>query len=185
MKPLSPLPLGKKERFQVALVLVGLAGMWALALYAYASFPRQVPVHFNFSGRPDRFGSRNEILILPLAFSLAPIILLLAVRFRFILVNRFPFLINLPAFYIRLHRLSPEEQSVWLNRYFELLLTLNVTLTGYLLILEWGILWGTARGGLPWWFLTFTIGGAVLLIVLFLFRLAALDREMSRAVDNR
>lgn len=182
MEPVPQKPLGKSARLLVGLVLAGVAGLWLLGLHAYFSFPEHIPVHFNLSGQPDRFGERSEFLILPLAFSLVPVLLLLLVRYRFALVNRAPYLVNLPAFYIRLSDLAPEEQSDWLNRYFQLLLLLDALVTGYLLVLEWGIIQSTWRQALPGWFLPVTLLGAVLLIVFLVLRLVALKREMEKAV---
>ena len=47
--------------------LVLLAGLFALAAASWSGAPERIPVHWGFSGQPDRFGGRFEGLLgLPL-----------------------------------------------------------------------------------------------------------------------
>ena len=51
---------------EAATAIVGIATLVA-ALIAVASLPETVPVHFGDSGTPDRWGSRLELLLMPMS----------------------------------------------------------------------------------------------------------------------
>lgn len=51
------------RRHRVA--ILGLLFNWGLTLWAYFQLPERVPVHWNFSGEVDRWGSRAEFLAMP------------------------------------------------------------------------------------------------------------------------
>lgn len=42
-----------------------LAVVWGFVSYSYSSMPDTIPTHFNASGRPDGFGSKISIFLLP------------------------------------------------------------------------------------------------------------------------
>ena len=94
----APAPLGVLGRAFVALIVVLLVLIWLIGLYAYTTLPDRIPTHFGLSGKPDAFGNRLTFLLLPIAFSLAPLIILLIIKLRFTLINKFPYLVSLPAF---------------------------------------------------------------------------------------
>ncbi len=48
-----------------ALCLLALIGMGVLVVRSWATLPQQVPYHFDISGRPDRYGRRHSVFILP------------------------------------------------------------------------------------------------------------------------
>lgn len=48
-----------------ALCLLALFGMGALVVGNWPALPREVPYHFDITGRPDRYGRRHSIFILP------------------------------------------------------------------------------------------------------------------------
>lgn len=39
--------------------------LWRFTLKHYAALPQTIPVHFDFDGKPDRFGSRKYSFLLP------------------------------------------------------------------------------------------------------------------------
>lgn len=43
---------------------LGAAAMWAVAAQMWDRVPAELPVHWNFSGQPDRWGGRAEALLL-------------------------------------------------------------------------------------------------------------------------
>lgn len=49
------------ERLGAVMIIV----LWALALFFIISMPSVVPIHFDATGRPDGFGSKFALLILP------------------------------------------------------------------------------------------------------------------------
>jgi uncharacterized membrane protein len=46
--------------------VVGVAWIWVAAVRAHASLPSRIPIHFDLFGRPDGWGPRWMIFLLPL-----------------------------------------------------------------------------------------------------------------------
>ncbi|MEM4700070.1 MAG: DUF1648 domain-containing protein [Candidatus Nezhaarchaeales archaeon] len=136
MERIEPVPLGRRGVALALLIVLELAAIWALAIYFYLDLPQVVPVHFGPSGEPTRYGEKLELLGVPVAMSIAPTIILLVTKYRFALVNRYSYLVNLPAFFVRIARVPRERRGLWVNRYFEALLALGAALTALLLALE-------------------------------------------------
>lgn len=95
---INPEPLNKTGKVMVALIILEVIVMWMFAIYAYLTLPQEVPVHFGFKGEPTRYGDKSTFLIVPAAFSIAPIIFLFWTKFRFTLINR-----------INITKVSPEK----------------------------------------------------------------------------
>lgn len=49
----------------VLLPLAGLAVVWGLAIAWWPSLPARIPIHFDGSGRPDRWGPSSQWFLLP------------------------------------------------------------------------------------------------------------------------
>src|SRR6478609_4883542 len=43
-----------------------LALLWSYTIYSLINLPETIPVHFNSSGLPDRFGSKGLVIVLPI-----------------------------------------------------------------------------------------------------------------------
>jgi uncharacterized membrane protein YhdT len=177
-KPIRPTSLSKHGRILIGILLFFFALIWAVGLYAYFTLPERVPTHFGFSGKPDSFGTKSIFLLLPLAFSIAPLIFLVVIKYRFTLINRYPYLINLPAFFA-IFELPSERRGYWLNRYFELVLVLGVALVVFLLVILLGTYKGTLDGGMPSWFSIVMLFLPFLLIVPFIVALRSLALKMA------
>lgn len=173
-----PAPFGPLGRTFVTLNILALVLIWIASLFAFTTLPERVPTHFGISGQPDAFGSKTTFLILPLAFSIAPVILLLVIRYRFALVNRFPYLVNLPAFFSQIGQLPEERRSYWLNKYFEFIAAVGVAISAFLFALLLGIYAGTLQGEMPWWFMVITIAIPLILIVSIVIALRAMSIRM-------
>jgi uncharacterized membrane protein len=174
----APAPLDSLGRACVVIVAVFLLLIWVIGIFAYKTMPDRIPTHFDFSGNPDAFGNRLTFLLLPVAFSLAPVIILLIVRFRFTLVNRFPYLVSLPAFFSQIGQLPEERRSYWLNKYFGFVAAVGVAVSAFLLALFLGIYAGTLEGSMPWWFTVITVAIPIILIVSFIIALRAMSLRL-------
>lgn len=181
---IPPIPMSVKGRMMVVLIVLGLLGMWILAIYAYLTLPQEVPVHFGFSGEPTRHGDKSTFLILPAAFSIAPVIFLLLAKYRFTLINKHSYLINLPAFFTYISKIQKERRGFWVNKYFETVLCLGVVLTLSLLIMELGIFLGEIYSKLPVWFTPFSLTLPVWLILPFLFYLRKMNLELKEEIKH-
>lgn len=63
--------------------------IWVLTIINYKNLPETIPIHFNIEGKPDSFGRKGTILILPLIAT----ILFIAMT----ILNKFPHLFNYPT----------------------------------------------------------------------------------------
>ena len=175
---ISPVPFDTLGRKLVGLLIIFLALIWFMGIYAYTTLPDTIPTHFGVSGKPDAFGTRITFLLLPIAFSLAPAIILLIVKFRFTLINKYPYLINLPAFYTSLSGLREERKSFWINKYFELVAAIGVFVSIFLLALFLGIYAGTIEGRMPMWFTIVILVVPLVLIVSIVLALRSMSVQL-------
>ena len=68
---------------------IALASLWAITLYHYNSLPGTIPTHYDLSGKPDRYGKKAMLLLLPLIGTVLFAILGL--------LNRYPRFFNYPG----------------------------------------------------------------------------------------
>jgi MFS family permease len=163
------------------LIIVEIVVLWIAGIAAFATLPDRVVTHFNAAGAPDAHGSKSMFLFLPLAFSIAPVIVLAASAARFRLINDYPYLINLPAFFSEVWARPMGERGRWVNLYFERVLALGAALTGYMLALMLVIYRGTLDERLSAWFLPFVLALPIVLAVLFMYSLQRLSRRLKEA----
>jgi len=43
-----------------------LALLWSYTIYSLINLPETIPIHFNSSGLPDRFGSKSFVVVMPI-----------------------------------------------------------------------------------------------------------------------
>ena len=72
-----------------------ITGTWIYALASYKKLPDEIPVHFNFKGKPDSYGSKDSIWLIPI-ISTALVLLLT-------LINERPHWFNYPV------KITPEN----------------------------------------------------------------------------
>jgi hypothetical protein len=94
-RPVLDLPPSRLEIVLRVLVVAGIAVCALQLVLAWDALPARVPIHFGVTGRPDRYGSKSVLLILP-AVAVALTLLLT-------LVARFPQSFNYPV------RVTPEN----------------------------------------------------------------------------
>jgi uncharacterized membrane protein len=155
------------ERAPAEVILTGAAvaallAQVALSAWMWGRLPERIPIHFDFAGRPDNWGGRWTILLLPLIT--AGLYALLGV------VGRFPHAFNYPW------PITAENAA----RQYALARGLLVALRAVLGWLFLGILAGTCwaattGGGLPGWIPMAGVG-AVLAVVAGYFVLAGRAR---------
>ncbi len=177
-------PFGPWGRLWSGLALVGVGLLWILWVQAHRSLPGQIPSHFTFRGEADDYGGKGHLLFITLCFTLVSLVLLGLARFRFVLVNRWPEMLNLPAFFLYAPLLPPERRAYWLNRYFEALLFLNVELTAYFLLIQWGLVQGAHTGRLPPWFTPLVLGLPPFFLLPFLYQWIRLSHQLRRESER-
>ena len=164
--------LNKKGRSLIMGNVLVIAMMFLVAVWYYSILPEVIPTHFGFSGKPNRYGSKDTILIMPFLFSIAQLTFLIMFKFRF----RMWRYLNVP---IDLSRLDERKRAIAVNRYFELLLKFSLGLGLGLLLLEIGSFECMRIGRLVWWFylLLFPI---FFLIIPFMISYSKLNEELKR-----
>lgn len=75
------------DKFLEVSTIIGLIVLIAMPIYYYNSLPDSLPMHYGFDGKPDKFGIKTYIFVLPV------IGMLLYLGFK--LINRHPDKLNL------------------------------------------------------------------------------------------
>lgn len=125
-----------------------------LALSSYPSLPDRVPTHFNLEGVPDGWGSKSEILVVPILSAVFYVVFtVIAVLMATTKDPRK--LINLPAGMKRaMSSAQAENLRVMLNRSLFALKVLILGLLAYSVYITVEVALGRANGlGVPWFFL--------------------------------
>ena len=123
-----------------------LLAIWVLTITSYSNLPDTIPTHYNGMGNADGFGSKTNILILPLIAS----ILFVGMT----ILNKFPYLFNYPAKITVENALRQYTNATRMLRYMKLILVNLFGLIAYKTIQG-------ANGqsfGLGVWFLPLTMG---------------------------
>ncbi len=157
-RPRIRLPLTPTDRLIEVAGLLLLLALWAAVALAYPGLPDRIPSHFDASGRPDDYGPKATILLLPVIGT---------VLFSgMTALNRFPHLFN----YLR--PITPENAKQEYTSYTRMI---RITKLVVLLIFN-GIVQLTLRtvagrsAGLGPWFLPLALGLIALPVLYFLLR---------------
>lgn len=117
------------EGYTLAAILV----MVTLTLVHWRALPATIPIHFGISGKPDGWGGKESIWVLPL--------LAVIVNVALSISSVFPAMQNLP---FAVDRSRPEVQQLLL----QMATTMKVAVVMVLAILNW-LMIEVARGRLP------------------------------------
>jgi hypothetical protein len=80
-RPILTVPQNPQTLFLDWFTLVGLAALWAIAIHAWVNLPEYIPIHFGNDGRPDRWGDKGWIWLLPSLGTLQVLFLTVLRRF--------------------------------------------------------------------------------------------------------
>ncbi len=182
-RKLKTVPFGRYGRTLQFLTLAVSICILGSGIIHYLLLPERVPVHFGWSGKPGRYGSKTELLFISILIALIPLFILFLVQKRFKIHNKASWLINLPSAFTRSAVLPSYRQSYWFNRYFEVLLEVAVLLSAFLLYEEWIFYFAILNGGFGphtgWVFLGFPVG-----LIIFIFaRNAAVSKALLKEVQ--
>jgi uncharacterized membrane protein len=101
-------PLSKAARIAIAIALIfNVLALLSVAYY-YPGLPDIVATHVGLNGVPNSYGYKSTLLTIPVIFLAIFLLLLLVMRFRYTLLEKYPYLINLPSF---VYRLGMEKDS--------------------------------------------------------------------------
>ncbi len=140
--------------------VVALAVVAPIAYLAahWTQFPETVPSHFGPSGRPDGWGSRIHLVLLPMVG--------LVISTVMSGVRRFPHLFNYP---VRITEENQARQQALALGMIDRLRVLVAVMLGYVSIQQMRTALGITDG-LGTWFLYFVLGGVFSMLGVYFFR---------------
>ncbi len=181
---IPPAPLSRKGKMYVAFIATTVVLLWLAAFRAATLLPATIPQHFDFQGHPTSYGGKAIIWIIAASFSLVPLLFLALIRWRFVLLERYPYFLSLPAFFVELQRFPRDQWAFWVNRYFELLAALGFWISLTLLVIEVEIFFSMAVKYTPPWLSLATIIFLLVLMGIFFVQLRRLATEMRQSLEK-
>lgn len=153
-QPEINLPKSAAERWLDMAAWVAVILNFALAFNAYSTLSETIPVHFNYKGDADGFGSRSMIFLLPIV--------------SFLLVSGMIYVSRFPHNFNYLRKITPENAPAEYRRARLLLRVLNALISLMFMLLTWNTILvakGEAEGlGVwTWVFLAGIMGVAIVL----------------------
>jgi len=149
-------PLSTLDIVVEGLAAVGVIIMFAHLIMAWSSLPDMAPTHFGASGKPDDWGSKSTMLILPMV--------VLAMYAGLTILSRFPHIFNFPV-------TLTESNAVRQYKLAKSMLSfLKMSVIGVFLYIQVFTI-RTAQGeaaGLGMMFLIFTLVGTFIPIVVYM-----------------
>lgn len=88
MRPKIPLHFNWFDYLSEVLSFLTLACIIGLYLWRYEDLPDEIPLHYNLSGKADRFGSKNELWIL--------LLVTILIYLSLTVLKKFPHIFNYP-----------------------------------------------------------------------------------------
>ncbi len=135
------LVFGKKGKGLQSFLLTEIILIFLIGILGYFELPIYIPIHYGMNGIPNGYGQSWLFPLLSIILVIAPIIVLLTVKYRFKLLNKYPYFINMPAFYFsEITRMKRDKRSYWVNKYFELILGAGVSIAGLMIVMIIGLL---------------------------------------------
>jgi len=184
--PLTPIePLRGIGRNLMILNLLGIIFIWFLGIYSYSSLEGLIPYNFDLSGQPTEYGSSEMFLIITPVMSLAQIIILIVSKYRFTLLNKYSSIINLPAFYTYIIEIPFEKRGYWVNKYFEVVLAVSVSLSLLTSLLFRGVYLGAIYEEIPNWFIPVSLSTAPLIVAPMIYAFYRLSKQMKKATEQK
>jgi DNA-binding transcriptional ArsR family regulator len=126
-------PYERTARSLRAILGLEMIAVIVVGVYAYLTFPAQVPLPFEFNGHAYALAPKWVFLVLAALLNIPQLVFLLVSGARYALINRYPFAINIPGFRSNLSQLDYERRGYWVNRLFSAVLMV-ATIVGFAMI---------------------------------------------------
>ena len=88
-RPKIQLQLSSFDKFLEKTGILAILILWVVTVYAYINLPDTIPTHFNFSGKPDSYGAKATLFLLPVLGTL--------IFFGFSILSKRPHIFNYPT----------------------------------------------------------------------------------------
>ena len=119
---------------------------WIITVLNYSNIPVTIPTHFDFAGKPDGFGDKSSIFILPVMSSVLYI--------GMTILNRFPHIFNYPTKITNQNAERQYTNATKLIRYLKMIVVLAFSIIGLMTSLTAN----NILSGLGIWFLPLFMG---------------------------
>lgn len=70
----------QSKLFYLLFPFIIMAIPWVYLAFIWDQIPQRIPIHFGIDGNPDRFGTKNEIIIAPVTFTITGILVYFILR---------------------------------------------------------------------------------------------------------
>ncbi|MGC8866418.1 MAG: DUF1648 domain-containing protein [Bacteroidales bacterium] len=114
------------DRLLDGLVIALMIAIWAYALGAFKNLPHTIAVHFDAQGRPDGYGGKISLMLMP---ALATVLAL-----GMFVINRYPHIFNYPVKITPQNAIYQYTLATRLMRWINLLSTLLLGMVTHLMI---------------------------------------------------
>jgi len=94
-RPKIKLQLSFSDKIFELIGWILLTALWIFTIVNYYTLPKTIPIHFDFSGNPDRYGDKSNMLVL----AIIPTVLFFAMT----ILNKYPHIFNYPV------KITPEN----------------------------------------------------------------------------
>jgi uncharacterized membrane protein len=113
-RPIHNLKLNKTDTLIEYLCLILVMAIWVLTITSYYNLPDIIPIHYNELGKIDRYGSKENILTLPILSTIFYIILSI--------LNKYPQIHNFPRKMTSYTTFKEYTYSTKMIRYLKLII---------------------------------------------------------------
>ncbi len=105
-----------------ALIVISLlidAAVFLTFAHYYPMLPNTVATHYGASGAPASYGPKTDLLVVPAVFLIVLATLLAALHFRYTIMEKYPYMLNLPSFVYKFGtERNREVQSMVISKVF-------------------------------------------------------------------
>ena len=112
-----------------------------LGIYFYISISGLIPTHFNFAGKPTAYGESTLLywMLIPISHLSILVLLNVVYYYRWTLINKYPYLINVPAFMMVDRRLDESKKKYYVNKIYSILSLVGVYVGVLMIFIEFSM----------------------------------------------
>lgn len=123
LKPNFKVKFGILEKIMIAITIIAVTLIWIYVIFNISKLPNLIPTHFAMDGKPNSWGSKNTILIMPIICTITSALL--------IGITRFPKFFN---YQVKITKDNVERQY---RNSIDLLLALAIEVAGTFIYIEY------------------------------------------------
>ena len=112
-----------------------------LGIYFSLSVSGAIPTHYNFWGQPTAYGKPSFLywMMIPIIHLSIITLLTLIYHYRWMIINKYPYLINIPAFMMLDGRLDEYKKRYYVDRIYAILALIGVYIGVLMVFIEYAI----------------------------------------------